>query len=679
MCLDWKNMRLLKILIILSGSILFLFGNVYALNLNDQADKYFLSSRSLPFEKKELYGYINPAINSMIKSSPSSIKFNDSYEPNGLIDNFNRDLINIPRQNIQTGKGCNVTDKVREYLISRLTFLTIKNKIDSKTNLICNPELLFDFYLHRKIKPVWVTKNWLNSKAEVFIKTIVEADHEGLDSAIYHRDDILTLLTDVELNSVLDAFEPEKLAELELLLTDAFFSFGFHLSEGMVEPNSNNFDWHIKKPKRNLLKILKTSLFKERLEELVDILQPHHSGYLKLKSALLKYEKIKKSGGWYEVPVGSKIRKGDTGERIVALRSRLIISGDLADSKNGNEEYFDEALEDGIKNFQARNGLKIDGVVGSNTLSVLNISVEDRIEQIKLNMERWRWLPQDLGKRYILVNTANFELDIIENGQTVTSTRAIVGKKKRPTPALSRKITYMELNPYWNIPHKIATNDILPCIKKDPNYLTDKSIRIFENWEDGAKEINPESIDWDTVTKGNFSYKLRQDPANSNALGRIKFIFPNEFSIYLHDTPARELFNKTKRTFSSGCIRIEKPMELAAYLLTDNSKWTYEKLTAAVNSKKTKAILLSDPINIHILYWTAWVDKGGSVNFRDDMYGRDRQLNIALNEKINSPEVIYGGKTEKKILSFRTPPESNPSIDDISKIRSSLETNSISR
>ena len=417
----------------------------------------------------------------------------------------------------------------------------------------------------------------------------------------------------------------------------------------------------------------------EKLEKLVDMLQPHHPGYLKLKSALLKYINIKISGGWHKVPVGLKLRKGDTGKRIAALRLRLIISGDLADSKNDNEEYFDETLENGIKKYQARNGLKIDGVVGSNTLSALNISVEDRIEQIKLNMERWRWLPQDLGKRYILVNTANFELDMIENGQTVTSTRAIVGKRKRPTPALSRKITYMELNPYWNIPHKIATNDLLPCIQKDPNYLTDKGIRIFENWEDGAKEINPESIDWDMVTKGNFAYKLRQDPANSNALGRVKFIFPNEFSIYLHDTPARELFNKTKRTFSSGCIRIEKPMELAAYLLTDNSKWTYEKLTAAVNSKKNRTILLSDPINIHILYWTAWVDKNGIVNFRDDIYGRDSLLNIALNEKILSPEVIYGKKSENNVLSFRTPPESNPSIDDISKIGSWLVTNSISR
>ena len=236
----------------------------------------------------------------------------------------------------------------------------------------------------------------------------------------------------------------------------------------------------------------------------------------------------------------------------------------------------------------------------------------------------------------------------------------------------------MELNPYWNIPHKIAVDDVLPCIKNDSNYLKDKSIRLFENWEDGASEITPESIDWNTVTKKNFVYKLRQDPTNSNALGRVKFIFPNKFSIYLHDTPAHELFNKIKRTFSSGCVRVEKPIKLAAYLLTDNSKWTFEKLTAEVNSKKTRTILLSDPINIHILYWTAWVDKDGIVNFRDDIYGRDRQLNIALNEKIHSPEVIYGKKSEKKMLSFQTLPGSDPSIDDISKIRSWLVTNTSS-
>ena len=672
-------MRLLKIQIILLGIILFLFGNAYALDLHCRVDKYSLNNRSLPLVKKQPDGYLHSTVTNMINSFPSLIKFNDSYGNKESIENFSRGLIYIPNQNIETGNGRIVTDTVRDHLISRLKSLAVKNKTDYKTNLICNPDLLFDFYVYRKIKPVWVTKDSLNNKAKVFIKTIIEADHEGLDASIYHRDDILSLVRILELNSVFDAFEPAKYAELELLLTDAFFSYGFHLSEGVVEPNQTNVDWHIEKPNKNLLKILRASLHNEKIEELVDILQPHHSGYLRLKSALLKYQNIKKSGGWHKIPVGPKLRKGDTEKRIAALRSRLIISGDLSDSTSGDGEYFDEALESGVKKFQARNGLKTDGVVGSNTLSALNISVEDRIGQIKLNMERWRWLPQDLGKRYILVNTANFELDIIENGETVTSTRAIVGKKKRPTPALSRKITYMELNPYWNVPHRIAINDILPCVKKDSNYLKDKNIRIFENWEDDAKEVNPESIDWNTVTKKNFGYKLRQDPANSNALGRVKFIFPNEFSIYLHDTPARTLFNKTKRTFSSGCIRIEKPMELAAYLLTDNSKWTYEKLTAAVDSKKTRTILLSDPINIHILYWTAWVDKNGIVNFRDDIYGRDRQLNIALNEKIHSPEVRYGKKSDTKFLSFQTLPESNPPMDDISKIGSLLVTNSSGR
>ncbi|MFZ0481949.1 MAG: L,D-transpeptidase family protein [Desulfobacterales bacterium] len=669
----------MKIQIILLGIILFLFGNAYALDLHCRVDKYSLNNRSLPLVKKQPDGYLHSTVTNMINSFPSLIKFNDSYGNKESIENFSRGLIYIPNQNIETGNGRIVTDTVRDHLISRLKSLAVKNKTDYKTNLICNPDLLFDFYVYRKIKPVWVTKDSLNNKAKVFIKTIIEADHEGLDASIYHRDDILSLVRILELNSVFDAFEPAKYAELELLLTDAFFSYGFHLSEGVVEPNQTNVDWHIEKPNKNLLKILRASLNNEKIEELVDILQPHHSGYLRLKSALLKYQYIKKSGGWHKIPVGPKLRKGDTEKRIAALRSRLIISGDLSDSTSGDGEYFDEALESGVKKFQARNGLKTDGVVGSNTLSALNISVEDRIGQIKLNMERWRWLPQDLGKRYILVNTANFELDIIENGETVTSTRAIVGKKKRPTPALSQKITYMELNPYWNVPHRIAINDILPCVKKDSNYLKDKNIRIFENWEDDAKEVNPESIDWNTVTKKNFGYKLRQDPANSNALGRVKFIFPNEFSIYLHDTPARTLFNKTKRTFSSGCIRIEKPMELAAYLLTDNSKWTYEKLTAAVDSKKTRTILLSDPINIHILYWTAWVDKNGIVNFRDDIYGRDRQLNIALNEKIHSPEVRYGKKSDTKFLSFQTLPESNPPMDDISKIGSLLVTNSIRR
>lgn len=646
-------MRLLKILL---GSLIcafLLFGKAYAVNLNGQKNEYVLSSYSLPDVVKDFKGAGSLEADRMIQPS-SLLAYNKTYGSREFIDDFKLNLINIPEQNIKNDSSFNVNDAVLAYLRSRLTSLAIKHITDPKNDLNCDPGFLFYFYLHREFKPVWINKEGLNNKAHDFIGMVLKADYEGLDSDLYHRDDILALLSHIELNSIYGAFKPERYAQLELLLTDAFFSFGYQLSEGMINPDSYDFDWHIKKPKKNLLKILQTILYHDKLEELVDTLQPHHPGYLRLKSALVKYINIKSSGGWHKIPGSSKMRKGDTGKRVAVLRSRLIISGDLKDSGNTDAEYFDDTLENAVKRFQVRNGLKADGVVGSNTLSALNVSVEDRIEQIKLNMERWRWLPRDLGERYIMVNTANFDLDVIENGQILESIRVIVGKKKRPTPVLSQKITYLELNPFWNIPFKIALKDILPHIKKDPNYLAEKNIRIFENWTDGAKEITPESIDWDSITKKNFVFKLRQDPANSNALGRIKFVFPNDFSIYLHGTPAHELFSKTKRTFSSGCIRIEKPMELADYLLKGNSKWAPDKLIAAVSSKKTKAIFLPHPINIHILYWTAWVDKDGMVNFRDDIYGRDCQLNIALNEKINHRDILHGNKSEKKLLSFHT-------------------------
>jgi murein L,D-transpeptidase YcbB/YkuD len=658
MYLDEKKMRRLVILLFFLGSVLLFYGYGYALNLNDPEDNYSLSDSWLPFDKKEFHASINLAHNSMIQRLPSLIKFNHPY---GLIDNFNLDRRTILTQNIETGNAGNIIAKIRECLISRLTSLKIKNKIDSKTRLICNPELILDFYVHREFKPVWVTKEGLNNKTKVFINTIIEAGHEGLNSEAYHGENIMTLLTDIKLGIAKNTHEFDKLAELDLLLSDAFFSFGSHLSEGIVDPYSNNLNWHIKKPKKNLIKIFQTILSDDSVEGFVDALRPCHPGYLRLRTALLTYLDIKKSGCWPEVPAGEKMRKGDHGTWISVLRSRLIISGDLAESPDTNPTYFDDFLEDGVKRFQARHGLEVDGIVGSKTLAALNVPVEDRIRQIKLNMERWRWLPRDLGERHIMVNTANFKLNVIENEKTAQSTRAIVGRMERPTPVLSRKIKYLELNPYWNIPRNIALNDIIPSIKKDPDYLADNNIRIFEDWTAHARELPPESIDWPHITKKNFVYRLRQDPSQSNALGQVKFIFPNKFSIYLHDTPARNLFNKTKRTFSSGCIRIEKPIQLAAYLLQDNPKWNLEKLTVAVNSKKNKAILLSHPINIHILYWTAWVDNDGIINFRNDIYGRDNRLNIALNEKATPPEVLYGSNSKKRYFSSLILPSSNPS------------------
>ncbi|MGD2029745.1 MAG: peptidoglycan-binding protein, partial [Desulfobacterales bacterium] len=316
--------------------------------------------------------------------------------PCEFIDILNQNPISTHRKNITSNNCCDFIDEISAFIISLLRHLTIGNKINCDLTITCNPKLLSAFYLHRGVKPVWVTEDGLNSTSEIFINTINEATHEGLDSETYHQKDILKLVADTKLSIMSHTHEPEILAELDLLLTDAFFSYGFHLSEGMVDPYSNKLNWYIKKPKRKMGEIFQTLLFDGQMEGFIRVMQPHHSGYLKLKQALLKYQKIKKSGGWHEVPAGKKLRKGNYGTRIDALRSRLIISGDLTESTHSHHDYFDEVLEDGVRRFQARHGLKVDGIVGSKTLLALNVPVEDRIRQIKLNMERWRWLPQDL-------------------------------------------------------------------------------------------------------------------------------------------------------------------------------------------------------------------------------------------------------------------------------------------
>jgi murein L,D-transpeptidase YcbB/YkuD len=307
---------------------------------------------------------------------------------------------------------------------------------------------------------------------------------------------------------------------------------------------------------------------------------------------------------------------------------------------------FDETLEHGVRRFQRRHGLKVDGIVGPATLAALNVSVEERIRQIKLNLERWRWLPHDLGQKYVMVNIANSELNIIENDHIIKKMRAVVGRKTRRTPIFSDQITYLELNPYWHIPPKIARKDILPHIHNDPRYLIKQRIRVFENWKDQASEIDPLAIDWSLITENNFSFKLRQEPVPSNALGRIKFMFPNKFGVYIHDTPARNLFRRTKRYFSSGCIRIEKPVELADYLLRDNPQWPLDKLKAAINSQKREIIALPEPVAVYILYWTAWVEEDGSINFREDVYGWDKPLDTAWHHRFPDDGRIHAKPTQ---------------------------------
>lgn len=353
---------------------------------------------------------------------------------------------------------------------------------------------------------------------------------------------------------------------------------------------------------------------------------------IRLKSALSRYQNIAEKGGWPAVPAGPLMKKNGRGRRVEILRSRLISADEFGYSMAKDFELFDVALEQAVRDFQKTHGLKADGIVGPHTLAALNVPVEERLRQIRVNVERWRQFSRDFGQRYILINTANFELKIVENEQTVASMRAVVGRPNRPTPVFSAEMTHMVLNPYWYIPSRIAREDILPKIRRDPEYLLQQNIRVFRVLDDRMLEVDREMIDWSMVTAGAFTYRLRQDPGPLNALGRVKFIFPNNFSVYIHDTPARELFRKTKRNFSSGCIRIEQPVDLAEYLLRSDSKLTREVIRAVLDSGGRQVVRLPKPIPVHIVYYTAWVDEKGTVQFRDDIYGRDMVVRTTQNE-----------------------------------------------
>lgn len=340
-----------------------------------------------------------------------------------------------------------------------------------------------------------------------------------------------------------------------------------------------------------------------------------------LDKSLSQYQQLADQGGWPQVPIGPTLRENDHSERVPILKKRLIVSGDLTESTNLSE-YFDETLKEGVQKFQARHGLTTDGIVGRKTLAALNVPISERIRQLSASLRLCQPLPQVLERRHILVNIADFTLKLFENGELLLSMPVIVGKTYRQTPVFSGLISTLVLNPTWKAPHSIATQDLLPKIKEDLGFLDKMHLRVFKTWT-STTEIDPATIDWDNLSLNYFPYRLRQDAGPVNVLGRVKFLFPNPHDVYLHDTPARELFHKDSRTYSSGCIRVAKPLELALYLLQDTSLETMDALKSAIATEKTQRIVIPSPIPIHMAYMTTWVDNEGIVQFRPDIYNRN--------------------------------------------------------
>lgn len=344
--------------------------------------------------------------------------------------------------------------------------------------------------------------------------------------------------------------------------------------------------------------------------------------YQMLQRTLPVYE-YAVSHPWVSLPADITLKPGKKSMAVLALRSRLRATGDLQPENDSALTVFDANLREAVKHFQYTHGLNPDGVVGPATLYELNIPPEQRLMQIRVNMDRWAKLEGELGNRYILVNIPAYRLELVDNGKRVMTMRAVVGKPERPTPEIISTVTRLVLNPYWNVPKRIAQHDIIPKIIENPDYLNEMNIKVFDRQDVNATEIYPDEVNWDAARSDGFQYHLRQEPGEFNALGLVKFEFQNSDDIYMHDTPAKELFNRDKRAFSSGCIRLERAFDLADYLMEDDPKWSDEVLVDILHEGKTKYMKVSRPTKVIITYLTTWVDDEGNLQFRDDLYGLD--------------------------------------------------------
>jgi L,D-transpeptidase YcbB len=497
---------------------------------------------------------------------------------------------------------------------------------------ICSIRFMPLFYNERSFVPVWLDTNGVRPIAHALIRTIETSDREGLRPGEYHLESIRSMFQVIESGAlVTDDDRAGFLADLDILLTDAFLMLSSHLSGGRVNPETLHSDWVLSEKTIDLMKVLHTVVSEAQIDQMIEQLSHVHPGYAGLRKALARMRALAATGGWPQVPGGPILRPGDSDMRVTLLRERLIIGGDMDGAHiTDPPEIYDANVASAVAFFQKRHGLEPDGILGTRTLAELNVPADERVRQIELNLERWRWLPHDFGRRYIEVNTADFSLSVIEDQRVALRMRVIVGRPARRTPVFSASMDHMVINPTWTVPHTIAVEDILPKLVEDVSYLENNAMSVYQGWDDNLSPLDPRAIDWRDYGKRYFPFRLVQDPGPSNALGRFKFMFPNRFSVYLHDTPNRNLFGKVQRDYSSGCIRVEDAHALASYLVEEDPEWNGNRLHAVLKSGRQQVVRIKQKIPVHLLYMTAWVDEDGDLHFRRDIYKRDRALDVAL-------------------------------------------------
>ncbi|WP_415406876.1 L,D-transpeptidase family protein [Sulfurovum sp. CS9] len=389
--------------------------------------------------------------------------------------------------------------------------------------------------------------------------------------------------------------------------------------------NGVSTEWVLHRPDADPIGMVENAALGQSLTKQLQAAMPRAYHYKVLQKKLKKYMTIRDNGGWETVFLARKLKPGKHMKGVDALRERLLVTGDYIPCEESQEDLvYDACLQKAVKHFQARNGLKTDGVVGPGTLRVINISVDERITTIRLNLDRLKWLNERQEKRHVIINIPDFQLYFEEDGALIQTMRVITGTPKHPTPIFSDMVEHIVLNPHWNVPKSIIQKEMIPKLLRNPNAMSKQRIEVYTGWGRDAEKVNPASIDWSQYRYSkHMPYRFAQTPGTHNALGKVKFLFPNKFSVYMHDTPTKHLFKKDKRAFSHGCIRLQKPRELLQTFTTFNSHINFEKAQNTLKGKKKKYFNLTEKVPVDVIYLTAWVDYDGKLQFRNDVYGYD--------------------------------------------------------
>lgn len=482
--------------------------------------------------------------------------------------------------------------------------------------------------------PVWMHEKQPSSSAKELFEQIKNDDTLNTLGKLYKSNlalesAVMALYADNA--NVLEKIKLEfKISQLYQAYTNYVYfgsinwgAFQARISNLMV--NDVRTEWTLYRPDANPILMLENAALGASLADELEKATPTQYRYKALKEQLIKYREIEANFGWEKVELHGILKKGQQSKGVESLRERLRVTGDyIACEKIAEDNTYDMCLQKAVKNFQKRNGLKPDGAVGSGTLEMLNKTIDERITTILLNLDRIKWLEKRETRLHIVINIPSFMLYFEENGKVIEKMRIVVGRPKNPTPIFSNKVKTIVLNPYWNLPKSIVQKEMIPKLLKNPNAMKKRNIEIRTGWGANASLVNPKAIDWREYLYSSYvPFRFAQLPGPKNALGKVKFLFPNKYAVYMHDTPAKSLFNRSKRAFSHGCIRLHKPRELLKTFAKFNTNVDLKKSQKILKGKKRDMISLKERVPIDVVYLTAWVDHDGQLQFRNDIYGYD--------------------------------------------------------